>query len=72
VFESIYSPGKFAVLALWRDAGAANRWTPAHLDAAEAARYRQVRIIRDYGMFDRREAPQFFREVPRSDRVAAE
>jgi heme-degrading monooxygenase HmoA len=72
VFESIYSPGKFAVLALWRDARAANGWTPSHLDAAETARYRQVRIIRDYGMFDRREAPQFFRDVSRSDRVAAE
>ena len=72
VFESIYSPGKLVVLALWRDARAANGWTPAHPDAIETIRCRHVRIIRDYGMLDRREAPQFFREVPRSDRVAAE
>ena len=38
--------------------------------AAEAAapdelRHRQVRIIRDYGMFDRREAPQYYPDVAR-------
>jgi hypothetical protein len=27
------------------------------------ARRRQVRIIRDYGMHDRREAPQYYRAV---------
>jgi len=26
-------------------------------------RHRHVRIIRDYGMFDRREAPQFYADV---------
>ena len=26
-------------------------------------RVRQVRVIRDYGMFDRREAPQYYPEV---------
>jgi hypothetical protein len=28
-------------------------------------RHRVVRIVRDYGMFDRREAPQYYPEVPR-------
>jgi heme-degrading monooxygenase HmoA len=71
VFESIYHPGKLVVVGLWRDAAAAEAWTPNHPEAAEHVRCRYVRIIRDYGMFDRREAPQFFREVPRVDRVAA-
>ena len=31
--------------------------------AAGKLRHRQVRIIRDYGMFDRREAPQYYRTV---------
>jgi hypothetical protein len=31
----------------------------------EGVRLRHVRIIRDYGMFDRREAPQYFAEVAR-------
>jgi hypothetical protein len=30
------------------------------------ARLRSVRIIRDYSMFDRREAPQYFPEAARS------
>jgi heme-degrading monooxygenase HmoA len=72
VFESIYSPGKLLLLGLWRDAGAASRWKPAHPAAAGKARHRQVRIIRDYGMFDRREAPQYYREVAPSRSGAAE
>jgi heme-degrading monooxygenase HmoA len=62
-FESIYHPGKFLLLAAWRDADAAKSWSPTRPDAAISVRHRQVRIIRDYGMFDRREAPQFFPEV---------
>jgi heme-degrading monooxygenase HmoA len=72
VFESIYRPGKLLLLGLWRDAGAASRWQPAHPAAAAKVRHRQVRIIRDYGMFDRREAPQYYREVEPSRRVAAD
>ena len=30
---------------------------------AASLRHRQVRIIRDYGMFERREAPQFYPDV---------
>jgi hypothetical protein len=25
--------------------------------------YRKIRVVRDYGMFDRREAPQFYPDV---------
>jgi hypothetical protein len=31
-----------------------------------------VRVIRDYGTFDRREAPQYFPEVKQVGRIAAE
>ncbi len=63
VFESIYNPGKLAVLASWRDADAASAWTPASFDAVKTIRHRNVRVIRDYGMFERREAPQFYPDV---------
>jgi heme-degrading monooxygenase HmoA len=73
LFESIYSPGKLLLLGFWRDADAAVRWKPDHAPAAgkvrhrevrhREARRRQVRIIRDYGMHDRREAPQYYRAV---------
>jgi hypothetical protein len=31
----------------------------------EDGRIRRVRVVRDYGMFDRREAPQYYPEVTR-------
>jgi heme-degrading monooxygenase HmoA len=72
VFESIYSPGKLLLLGFWRDAEAAQRWKPAHPAVAAKVRHRQVRIIRDYGMFDRREAPQYYRAAEPRRRMAAE
>ena len=58
VFASIYNPGKFAVLVSWKDPKAA--WTPTKPKGSHMLRHRRVRIVRDYGMFDRREAPQFY------------
>jgi heme-degrading monooxygenase HmoA len=65
VFESIYHPGKLLLLVGWRDADTAEAWSPAKPDAAQSLRHRHVRVIRDYGMSDRREAPQFYPEVKR-------
>jgi heme-degrading monooxygenase HmoA len=53
-FDSITSPGNGLTLGTWPD-----------LAAAEAAiagpgRHRVVHVIRDYAMFDRTEAPQYF------------
>jgi heme-degrading monooxygenase HmoA len=59
VFESITNPGKQLLLTSWLDAAAASGWNPA-MPAGGELRHRQVRIIRDYGMLDRREAPQFY------------
>jgi heme-degrading monooxygenase HmoA len=56
VFESIVQPGKFILLTSSRDAAAAAR-TP---DASGGTRHRHVRVVRDYGMFDRAEAPQYY------------
>lgn len=73
VYDSIYVPGNVLVLASWRDAAAhaagerairarGDRATPAGIDAT--VRRRAIRVIRDYGMFDRREAPQYYAPVP--------
>jgi len=62
MFESIYRPGKFILLISWRDMAAAAKW-PARSSAG--VRHRRVRVIRDYGMFDRAEAPQYYPPVPR-------
>jgi heme-degrading monooxygenase HmoA len=63
VFESIYNPGKLALLIGWRNAQAANAWSPKKIDGVETLRHRRVRVIRNYGQFDRREAPQFYPDV---------
>ena len=70
VFESIYHPGKLVLLVAWRDADAATSWSPAKPDAAQSFRHRHVRVIRDYGMSDRREAPQFYPAVKREGATA--
>jgi heme-degrading monooxygenase HmoA len=57
-FESITNQGKLLILASWRDATAG--WKPMPFEGAGPIRHRRVRVIRDYGMFDRREAPQFY------------
>ena len=54
-----------AGIAGWRDDEAAKAWTPTKPDAAASLRHRSVRVIRDYGMSDRREAPQFYPDVKR-------
>jgi heme-degrading monooxygenase HmoA len=60
VFESITAPGKLLLLASWRDEAAADAWMPTG-----QVRHRRVRVIRDYGLFDRREAPQYYPDVKR-------
>lgn len=61
-FEAILSPGDVIALVKWSDHGDAAAFERgAHLP--ENVRLRQIRIVRDYGMFDRREAPQYFAEV---------
>jgi heme-degrading monooxygenase HmoA len=66
LFASIYTPGKLLLLLSWRDATAADAWQPpASLADVGAIRHRHVRVIRDYGLADRREAPQFYPDVAR-------
>jgi heme-degrading monooxygenase HmoA len=55
VLDAVLAPGDLVLLRTWRDAAAAEAGT-----VAKEARNRIVRIVRDYGMRDRREAPQFY------------
>ena len=63
IFSSISTAGKVALLVAWKDAEAASAWTPKPIDGVEKLRHRRIRIVRDYGRFDRREAPQFYPAV---------
>ena len=66
LFESITDPRKRLFLTSWQTAEAARSWKPTRPAAMQSLRHRRVRIIRDYGMFERREAPQFYPAVERA------
>jgi heme-degrading monooxygenase HmoA len=59
VFASIYNARKLAVLVSWMDAPVGSSWSPSRSADLAVLRHRRIRIVRDYAMFDRREAPQF-------------
>jgi heme-degrading monooxygenase HmoA len=63
VFASIYNPGKLALLLSWKDPKAGNAWSTRKIDGIAKLRHRRIRVVRDYGRFDRREAPQFYADV---------
>lgn len=69
-FNALLSPGDAIVVATWRDQAAADAF---ERDAAQLndVRLRHIRVIREYGMFDRREAPQYFPDVERKANAVA-
>lgn len=66
-FQSIYNPDKILSLSFWRDEAAIHQWRNLELHRAAQAQGRAgifndyhlriAGVIRDYGMFDREEAP---------------
>ncbi len=66
--DSLYVAGKQVILGGWESQEAAERWYAAQPVVSEQ-RLRRVRIIRDYGMYDRHEAPQYYPPVPPSSLI---
>lgn len=64
VLDAVLTPGDVVLLMSWRDRGAAEAFE-ASAGLPEGARLRRVRVVRDYGMFDRRESPQYYPDVTR-------
>lgn len=64
MFTSIYTPGKVLALAAWVAASAARAFVPSVRSSLKQLRHRRITVIRDYGMRDRREAPQYYATVP--------
>jgi heme-degrading monooxygenase HmoA len=62
VFAGINDPGKLLLLVSWKDHAAGEQWRPNTTPSGNV-RHRAVRVIRDYGMRDRREAPQYYPAV---------
>jgi heme-degrading monooxygenase HmoA len=64
VFDAVLTPGEVILMLSWRDLSAAEAFERS-AGLPDGTRLRRVRIVRDYGMFDRREAPQYYPEVTR-------
>ncbi len=66
-FASIYTPGKTVVLSSWRDERAATAWREQFMErlhgVQQGYRWRLTEVERDYGMFAREEAPQYYPPV---------
>ena len=60
VYAGTTIPDKLLVLVDWKDAASACIWRPEPFAGISSLRHRQVRVIRAYGMHDRREAPQYY------------
>ena len=58
-------PGEIILLMSWRDRSTAEAFE-GKVSLQDGARLRRVRVVRDYGMFDRREAPQYYPDITRS------
>ena len=64
VFNAVLTPGDIILLISWRNHAAAETFE-LNANLPDNARLRRVRVVRDYGMFDRREAPQYYPDAKR-------
>jgi heme-degrading monooxygenase HmoA len=65
LFDAVVTPGDIILMSTFKDGPTASAFIDS-VSIPDEARLRSVRIIRDYSMFDRREAPQYFPEAARS------
>jgi heme-degrading monooxygenase HmoA len=59
VFDAVLSPGDIILLLTWRSKEDADLFAQTAA-VPPTGRLRHVRVIRDYGLLDRREAPQYY------------
>jgi heme-degrading monooxygenase HmoA len=59
IFDGVQTPSDVILLTSWRDQTASEAFEQAAV-LRDGARQRRVRVVRDYGMYDRREAPQYY------------
>jgi heme-degrading monooxygenase HmoA len=64
VYDAVLTPGDLILMLIWKTKANAEAFEKS-ARLPQAARLRHVRVVRDYGMFDRREAPQYYPPVER-------
>jgi heme-degrading monooxygenase HmoA len=70
LFDAVLTPGDLILLISWKEDSAAQTYE-ASLAPRGNARVRRVRIVRDYGKYDRREAPQYYADAEGAKTVHA-
>lgn len=61
-FDAVLTPGEIILMTAWKDENDAKAFE-AGTKLPEGGRMRRVRVVRDYSLEDRREAPQYYPEV---------
>jgi heme-degrading monooxygenase HmoA len=64
VYDAVLISGDLILMSVWKTKRDGERFAKS-AKLPEGARLRCVRVVRDYGMFDRREAPQYYPAVER-------
>ena len=62
IFDAVLTPGDLILLISWKDVTAAQAYEDTSAPN-DKARIRRLRIVRDYGKYDRREAPQYYADA---------
>jgi heme-degrading monooxygenase HmoA len=68
IFDAVLTPGDLILMLTWRDRATANDFESS-AELPDGARLRRVRVVRDYGMYDRREAPQFYPDAANGETI---
>ncbi len=63
VFDAVLTPGDVILMLSWRTLAEATEFED-QVPKPDNSRRRRIRVIRDYGMYDRRENPQYYPDVP--------
>jgi heme-degrading monooxygenase HmoA len=64
VYDAVLTPGDVILMMVWKTTADAGAFARSGM-LPSGGRLRHVRVVRDYGMFDRREAPQYYPVVER-------
>jgi heme-degrading monooxygenase HmoA len=64
VYDAVLTSGDLILMMSWKTKAAAEAFAKS-FKFPTSGRLRHVRVVRDYGMFDRREAPQYYPAVAR-------
>lgn len=64
VYDAVLTPGDVILMMAWKTKADAVAFARS-VSLPPGGRLRHIRVVRDYGMFDRREAPQYYPAVDR-------